>query len=374
MADRRVAGRQVQIVLVGGGHTHALVLRHWDRDKTPDIGLTFVNPETTAPYTGMLPGHVAGHYPREALDIDLVALARHAGAKLILNRATGIDAGARQLHLECGAPVGFDLASLNIGIRSTPASADRFGPNAVAVKPLGPFAAAWRTFLEKRPEHPAIAVVGGGVGGAELAMAMAYRLGGAARITLIEADEEILRTESGSLRRAISRNLGRLGVTVRTGLRVESGDEGGLHLPGGDRLPADFVALAAGAHPSGWIEGSDLATERGFVSVDEALRSRSHPHIFAAGDIAHLTHAPRPKAGVYAVREAPHLAANLIAAACGESLRPYMPQGDYLRLVTLGTKRAMASKWGLTLGLPGLWHWKDRIDRSFMDGLKIVSE
>ncbi len=364
----------VHILLVGGGHTHALVLRHWDKEKTPDINLTLVNPEATAPYTGMLPGHVAGHYPREALDIDLVALARHAGARLVLDRATGIDADTRQLHLESGAPVGFDLASLNIGIRSTPASADSFGPNAVAVKPLGPFAEAWRGFLERRPERPAIAVVGGGVGGAELAMAMAHRLGGTADITLIEAGEKLLRAENGSLRRAVSRHLHRRGVTVRTGLRVESGDAHGLRLEGGETLPADFIALAAGAHPSGWIEESDLATEHGFVAVDEHLRSLSHPDIFAAGDIAHLTHAPRPKAGVYAVREAPHLAANLIAAARGEPLQPYTPQGDYLRLVTLGAKRAIASKWGLTLGLPGLWHWKDRIDRSFMDGLRVGSK
>ena len=56
--------------------------------------LTLINPGPTAPYTGMLPGHVAGHYSRETLDIDLVRLARFAGARLILGAADGIDLGA----------------------------------------------------------------------------------------------------------------------------------------------------------------------------------------------------------------------------------------------------------------------------------------
>ncbi len=358
--------RPVHVVLVGGGHTHALVLREWDRAAAADIRLTLVNPEATAPYTGMLPGHVAGHYSREALDIDLVRLAERSGAKLIFNRAVGIDPDARRLQLDNDRSIGFDLVSINIGIRSAPEAAADFGPKAVAVKPLGPFASAWRDFLSTRPEAGRIAVVGGGVGGAELAMAMAHRLDGRAAITLLEADDELLAAEHASLRRALAKALSRLGITVRTGVRAEAGNADGVVLPGGEVLPADFIAVSAGAHPAPWIGESALATERGFLSVDARLRSLSHPHVFAAGDIAHLSHAPRPKAGVYAVREAPVLATNLLAAAGGEALQDYAPQADYLRLVTLGAKRALASKWGLTLGLPWLWHWKDRIDRRFM--------
>ncbi|MBY0395327.1 MAG: selenide, water dikinase SelD, partial [Thermoleophilia bacterium] len=91
------------------------------------------------------------------------------------------------------------------------------------------------------------------------------------------------------------------------------------------------------------------------------------PSVFAAGDIAHFTHAPRPKAGVFAVRAAPVLFRNLTVALTGRgAMRHFRPQGDYLKLVSLGAKRATADKWGLSATGGWVWRWKDRIDRRFM--------
>ncbi|RMH38599.1 MAG: bifunctional NADH dehydrogenase FAD-containing subunit/selenide, water dikinase SelD, partial [Alphaproteobacteria bacterium] len=88
------------VVLVGGGHAHALVLRMWAMRPLPGVRLTLVNPTPTAAYSGMLPGHVAGHYPRAALEIDLVRLARFAGARLVLGHVTGIDTDRRLVRVE----------------------------------------------------------------------------------------------------------------------------------------------------------------------------------------------------------------------------------------------------------------------------------
>ena len=100
------------LVFVGGGHAHALVLRAWGMDPLPGARLTVINPGPTAPYTGMLPGHVAGHYGRDDLEIDLVRLCQHAGARLILDRAVGIDRAARKVILEARGPVAYDVASI----------------------------------------------------------------------------------------------------------------------------------------------------------------------------------------------------------------------------------------------------------------------
>ena len=85
------------LVLIGGGHAHALVLRKWGMDPLPGARLTVINPGPTAPYTGMLPGHVAGHYSRDMLEIDLVRLCRHAGARLGMRLGIGRIAGRRAL-------------------------------------------------------------------------------------------------------------------------------------------------------------------------------------------------------------------------------------------------------------------------------------
>ena len=95
----------------------------------------------------------------------------------------------------------------------------------------------------------------------------------------------------------------------------------------------------------------------------------SHSNIFAVGDCAHMAFAPRPKAGVYAVRQGPVLYDNLCAAMTNKPLRPYHPQKDYLKLVSLGGKRAMGSKWGVTLSGNWLWERKDKIDTDFMQRL-----
>ena len=163
------------LVLIGGGHAHALVLRRWGMKPLPGARLTLINPGPTAPYTGMLPGHVAGHYPRDALEIDLVRLARFAGARLILGRVDALDRERRRVHVAGRGWIAYDLASIDIGITSDLPDLPGFAEHAIAAKPLGPFADAWAAF--RAGAGPAeIAVIGGGVGGVELAMAMAHAL------------------------------------------------------------------------------------------------------------------------------------------------------------------------------------------------------
>ncbi|WP_186201976.1 FAD-dependent oxidoreductase, partial [Jannaschia seosinensis] len=161
-------------VLVGGGHTHALVLRRWGMDPLPGVRLTLINPGPTAAYSGMLPGHVAGHYTRDDLDIDLVRLARFAGARLIDGAVTGIDAAARVLRV--GArEVPYDVAALDVGVTSQMPSMPGFAEHGVPAKPLGAFAARWDAFLSQGASG-AVAVIGGGIAGVELSLAAAHAL------------------------------------------------------------------------------------------------------------------------------------------------------------------------------------------------------
>src|SRR6056297_722940 len=164
------------LVFVGGGHTHALVLRKWGMRPVPGVRLTLINPGLTAPYTGMLPGHIAGHYDRDALDIDLVRLARFAGARVILGAVDLIDPVARRVSVPGRPPIAYDLLSIDIGITSEMAGLRGFAEHGVPAKPLAGFADRWAGFCMR--DGPArIAVIGGGVAGVELALACAHRLG-----------------------------------------------------------------------------------------------------------------------------------------------------------------------------------------------------
>ncbi|PVA06237.1 selenide, water dikinase SelD [Thalassorhabdomicrobium marinisediminis] len=352
------------LVLIGGGHTHALVLRRWGMDPLPGVRLTLINPGPTAPYSGMLPGFVAGHYAREDLDIDLVQLARFAGARLIAGAATALDVQGKTITVEGRPPVAFDVASVDVGITSAMPALDGFAQHGIPAKPLGPFATKWEAFRANATE-PKVAVIGGGVAGAELAMAMAHALRDRApEITLLDRGRALEQVNAAARQRLL-RAMAEQGVHLIENAEVRAVAEDHVLLSDGRRIASGFTTGAAGARPQGWLAHSGLDTEDGFLTVGPSLQT-SDPSAFAVGDCAHLSHAPRPKAGVFAVREAPYLYDNLRAALSGGRMRRYRPQKDYLKLISLGAREALAERFGTARRGRLLWRWKDHIDRTFM--------
>ena len=356
------------LVLIGGGHTHALVARMWAMKPLAGVRLTLINPDPVAPYTGMLPGLIAGHYQRADIMIDLVRLARFAGARLILDRAIGIDRDAQTVILQGRAPLPYDLASLDIGITSDLPALAGFADFTRSAKPLGDYARAWEAFVAMALPHPRVVVIGGGIGGVELALASAHRLramGAKPQVTLVDRGAQLLGQMQPASRAGLMAALRAYEVEVLSNLSPLRAEAGAVVLSDGRCLASDFTLTVAGARPQDWVQTTGLALTDDFVAVDAQLRS-SDPLIFAAGDCAHLTHAPRPKAGVYAVRAAPVLLANLRATLTGQGLQRFQPQRDYLKLISLGDRAALADKWGLRSGGAWLWRMKDRIDRRFM--------
>ena len=353
------------LVLIGGGHAHALVLRMWGMDPLPGTRVTMINPDPVAPYTGMLPGLIAGHYRRDVLMIDLVRLARFAGARVILDRATGIDRAARLVHLAGRPPLPYDLLAIDVGITSDLPALPGALEHAVAAKPLGRYAEAWEAFVAKARARPRVVILGAGLGGVELALASAHRLAGAAEVTLLDRGEVFLPALAGAARRVLERQLRAAGVVLRLGVRVVEVRAGSVGLEGGEEVGSDFTLTATGARPHGWLAETGLRQEGGFLVTDASLQT-SDPAVFASGDCAGIEGDPRPKAGVFAVRAAKVLHANLRAALMGKPLKAFKPQGDYLKLISLGERAAVAEKWGIAASGPRFWRLKDRIDRAFM--------
>lgn len=364
------------LVLVGGGHAHGLLLKRWGMRPLPGVRVTLIDPSPATAYTGMLPGFVAGHYPREALEIDLIRLARFAGARLVLGEADGLDPAARMVSLKGEPPIRFDIASLDIGATGRIPEIDGFADHVISAKPLSRFADAWTTYLDAVQAKQAgarVAVIGAGAAGIELALAVRRRLdaiGAAPSLTLIEARDTLGPELSAAARAHLKQRLARSDIRVELGASLERVDADAVTLKSGPVIGADFIIGAAGVMAWPWLQDTPLETRDGFAAVDATLRSLSHPHVFAAGDCAHLAFSPRPKAGVFAVRAAPVLEANLRSALQGRAPRArFKPQRDYLKLISTGAKTAVAEKYGLALGAPWLWRVKDRIDRAFMRSL-----
>ncbi len=382
-------GDPVRLVLVGAGHAHLEVLRRLaERWGAPPLDLTLVSLSDRQHYSGMVPGHLAGIYDEVELSVPLAPLVERAGGRLVVARATAVEPDRRRVHLDAApGAVDYDLVSFDVGSLAAGQERPDVARHAHPVKPLGRARALRRALvaLAGRMEDGAsparVVVVGGGAAGVEVAFAAARALddarragGGGRRVTIVEGGERLLDRESEPFRRKALRALSRRSVRVETGSRVVEVRADRVVLdagPDGSReLPSDLTVWLTGPAAPPLFEGSGLALdERGFLLVGPSLRSLSDPRVFGAGDCVTLAHAPEtPKAGVYAVREAPVLYDSLMSALAGDRDEPpaYRPQDGFLALLNTCDGRALLSWKGWAAH--GRWAWwlKDAIDRRFV--------
>lgn len=368
-----MTARPQRILLVGGGHSHVEVLRRFALRPDPQVALTLVSPEPQAAYSGMLPGLVAGYYAHADAHIALAPLARRAGARFVTDRVEALDLHAKTALLAGGARAAFDYVSLDVG--SVPdGSVAGARAHAIGVKPVAAFLSAWDRLQADTAAGTvrAVAVVGGGAAGVEILLAMQARLAaalgaGAPRFALVTDRPHVLAEHPPAVRARIGRILVERGVVLHFDSAVTAVAPGAVVATHGRRIAADRIVWAVGASAPPWLAASGLACdERGFVQVDAALRSPSHPFVFAAGDCASQVGHPRPKSGVFAVRQGPPLAENLRRVAYGAPTLAYVPQRRALALITTGGRHAIATRGPFVAAGAWVWRWKDRIDRRFM--------
>ena len=368
------------LVLVGGGHSHVAVLKRFGMKPIPGVRLTVICRDVHTPYSGMLPGFVAGHYRFDDAHIDLGALARFADARFFHSEATGLDLEDRRVLCDNRPPVPFDLLSLNTG--STPRTREVPGATetAIAVKPIDGFLERWEALVERCGRHDGpmgIAVVGAGAGGAELLLAIQYRLralrdeaglSGEIDYHLFSDTSEILPSHNPAVARTFRTALAERGVSVHTGSAVIEANRGHLRTEDGARFEVDEILWVTAAGAPSWPAEAGLEVDaRGFVKVENTLQSVSHPEVFAVGDLASMVNHPRPKSGVFAVRQGKPLTRNLRRMLLGRAPRPFVPQEKFLSLITTGDKYAIASRGTWSIKGRAVWLWKDWIDRRFMD-------
>jgi pyridine nucleotide-disulfide oxidoreductase family protein len=368
------------IVLVGGGHAHAGVLRLQAQRRLIDAQITVISPSKFAAYSGMLPGWMAGHYTWQEICLNFEALAAKAGARFIEGAVQSLDLAGKQLHLHDGTVVAFDVLSLNIGsTHRPPVSGDASA--VLPLRPLGDLVARTREFVEQYRQTQAllsVMVVGAGGAGFEMALAMQHSLkkaypGRELRISVVTDGTAPMPTHTKAVQRMAANVLRERGVELITETVVEKID--GHHITllqsngAAQKISVQYaekIIWAGGAQPHMWPQQSGLALDaRGFVEVSSTLQSTSHPFVFASGDCAGFD-PPLPKAGVYPVKQGPLLARNLAAAASGASLAHYAPQPRALGLFATGPKHAIASYGPIALSGEWVWRWKDRIDRGFI--------
>ena len=310
------------LVLIGGGHSHVEVLKKFAMAPLPGVRITMVARDLHTPYSGMLPGLVAGLYDVDDAHVDLRPLCQFAGATLIHDEALGLDLVNKQVSCAARPALDYDILSINVGSRQATKSVPGASEFATAVKPINRFMASWTSITDRvlaNSGRHRIGVIGAGAAGVEVVLSMQHRLRtllnnqernpNDVTFTLVSKSSRILSSFHPGVTERFMRILGERDIEVLTGIEATKAGVDRVELSNGDHLDLDDILWVTEGASQAWLQDAGLAVdEGGFVALRDTLQSISHPEVFAAGDIGHVTEHPRPKAGVIAVRQGPPLA------------------------------------------------------------------
>jgi NADH dehydrogenase len=377
----KAMGNRPRIVIVGGGFGGLTAAKALRRKR---VRVTLVDRQNHHLFQMLLyQVATAGLSPGDIASPIRWILRRQANTRVLMADVQRVDVAGRTLITDVG-PIPFDYLILAPGVTHSYFGHDDWQAHAPGLKTLDDALAIRAQVLLafERAERAAdpgeqrrsltFIIVGGGPTGVELAGAIVeiarhalrheFRAidSSTATVLLLEGGPDVLPAFPQELRDRARRDLERLGVTVRTGARVDRIEHGVVHV-GEERLEAGTVLWAAGvqASPLGATLGVPL-DRAGRVKVAPDLSVPGAPSIFVVGDLATLDGPqgrPLPGVAPVAIEEAHHAVAAIEADLAG---RPrgafrYRNPGD---LATIGRAAAVADLgWVRFAGLTAWLFW-----------------
>ena len=361
-----------RILLIGGGHTHCLVLKNWRAKDLKGVHLTLISEAAASPYSGMLTGFISGAYTDQQIHISLLPLIKKFNGEFVQDSVVDIDFKNQKVLTKNGQELAFDILSINTG--SIPQSQGMMGAQnySVPIKPIKSFQARFTEFLKKaslESQSRSIVVIGAGVAGIECSLAFESRsrhLGVNSEIHLIEASENFLPGFPKGAQENISDLLAGRRIHLHLGKKVTEIKSEEVIFSDKTKLKTDFTVLTTSGQPAPWIQNLKLKHHGPFIQINKFLET-SKSQVFAAGDVAQNPDKPVPRAGVFAVREAKVLGHNIQALLGGTAKTSFLPQKDFLSLISDGDGKCTAIKGSWFFSNSKLmWILKDFIDRKFV--------
>ena len=335
-----------QLVLLGAGDAHLLVLERLAKEPMVGIRITLVAPYGRQMVADRMQGMVSGRLAADDCMLPLEPLVRRSGVRWLSRSVRALNVAQRTVELDDGSEVSYDWLSINTGPVQHRVSIEERMPGAreygLFLHPMESFAALWPQVAAIGDTRPlSVVVIGGGRAGIETAMAIRQRLPASA-ITVINTDHPPGARFAPEAQQRILAALKARKIMVIID-RVTAIYEHAVQLQSGATLRCDVPLIATGAQIPTWLAESGLqCTDQGFLEIDATLRSTNHPEVFAAGFVAH---SPGP-AGTT-------LLAQLSATVQGKPLRVRPVPARKLAFVGWGDGRGLML-WG-RLHFQGRW-------------------
>lgn len=360
------------LVLAGGGHAHMLTLANLHRFIKADHKVTVIGPSEYHYYSGMGPGMLGETYSPEEIRFATRYVVEKQGGTFLLDKIIKVNPEAKEICLESGKTVTYDVISFNTG-SYVAGGENKYGGDTdiYTVKPIEKLYEARQKLIKLFDQKKIdIGVVGGGPSAVEISgniWRLASIHGRYKPEIKIFAGHKLMNRFPNQIRKSAKKSLKKRGIEIIENGYVLKTEPGMVTIESGQRFKLDFIFAATGVKPSKIFSESDLPTSLdGGLIVNEFLQSTRYPEIFGGGDCIHFKPQPLDKVGVYAVRENPVLFHNLTVSLDGGELIPFDPGGEYLLIFNLGDNTGiLKKKWFMHSGRIAFMI-KDYIDRKFM--------
>ena len=374
----------MRIVVIGGGFGGVTTVRRLERilRRRSDVEITLISRENFFVLTPLLFEACSGRLELRHCAQPIRAALRHA--RFIEASAESVDLEQRLVRAVTADGVAYALPFDHLVVALGASTNDALIPGSshgLTFKTMADALVLRNHLIEcfERADAAAdetqrrgcltVAVIGGGLVGTELVGELTAFADDVlrfyprihskeVRFYLFEAGPRILPELDATLAATAARVLQRRGVDIRVSTRVRSIDAGRVRLEN-ETIESGTIVLAPGIVPS--AIASAIAVEhdqRGRISVDAAMRSRSHPQVWALGDCAAIPGPdgrPYPALAQHAIREARRLAENIKAVIDRRTPSAFVFR-SLGTMASLGHTRAVARAFGVPLtGFPAWW-------------------
>ncbi|MDB2435046.1 selenide, water dikinase SelD [Alphaproteobacteria bacterium] len=357
------------LVLVGAGHANIQVLKKLTMKNYEGLQIITINNGYTSLYSGMTPGLIENYYVLDDASIDLVKLCKNAGSVFINDEVIKLDEKKNIIYLKNHPPIKYNLLSLNIGCQSKINNLEiSKEAEIIKVKPISNLVNKINS-IEKlilKEKVISCSIIGGGIGGIEIAFALQSRYQNSIKLNLFVDQNNIEKNINSRTYKKLITLLSNKNINF-VNTRIKHIKENHVEDEEGRKYPTRISIISTGAMSLPWIVDSGLSLdESGFINVNSFLQSENHKNIFATGDIASLNYQIRAKSGVMAVRQGEKLKENLFRFLLNKDLIHFKPQSSWLCLIGTGGGNALLN-WGqFTIHGKQIWQLKEFIDRKFM--------
>ncbi|MBC2851884.1 FAD-dependent oxidoreductase [Cetobacterium sp. 8H] len=358
------------LLLVGGGHAHVYLINKIIKEKQK-FKTILVSSSQYQFYSGMASGYIENIYSDTDINFDLKRLCKLGEIEFFEEKVVKIDPKNKNVTLKSGEKIEFDIASFDTGSELKIDNKYLDKEKIIGIKPLTNLKKIKEKLRNLNFEKIKILVIGAGAAGIELSLALKElekQLNKKIEINILDRGDTLLSTFPKKVQDIVKEKIYQSSIVLHLNEEVEEIKDKQLITKKGLILDYDLILWAGGPTSNQIYKNSGMSVDsKGYMIVNHFLQNVDFEYIFGAGDcISIQNYSHIKKVGVYAIKEAPYLWKNILNYFNAKSLEAYIPQNEFLLIISLGNKKGVLSYKDIVLNGSLVWKLKNYIDKGFM--------